>query len=117
MTKAEILNKLNTNVRWLERAILALDARQTDDERAGGVTVYDNDRGWNAADASLGSYLARYIRGCRRPEGQRLSGNWIDRARSMIRKYAGQLARIAAAKQEAQAYADSALAVLDQVAS
>jgi hypothetical protein len=113
MTKVEILNKLDTNVRWLERAILALDARQTDDERSSGATVYDNDKGWNAFDASFGSYLARYIKGSRRPEGERLSGNWIVKARRMVRKYAGQLSRIAAAKQEAQAYADAAVAVLN----
>jgi hypothetical protein len=88
---------------WLERGILAIDARQTEDEKRDGVTRYDNDRGWNATDAKLGSYLAKYIRRCRRPEGERLSGNWVSRAKAMMRKYAGQLARIAAARQAAMA--------------
>jgi hypothetical protein len=113
MTKGEIRAKLAVDNRWLERGILALDARQTDDERQSRQTVYDNDRGWNAADASLGGYLANYIRRCRRPEGQRLTGEWVARARAMMYKYAGQLARIAAAKSAARQHADTALAVLD----
>ncbi len=99
MTKQAIRSKINLDQRWLERGILALDARQTSDEQAGGVTIYDNDRGWNAADASFGGYLARYLRRSRRPEGQRLSGRFIQEARDMMQKYCGQLARIAAAKE------------------
>jgi hypothetical protein len=108
MDKAAILAKINTDQRWLERAILALDARQTEDERQSGQTVHDNDKGWNAYDASLGTYLANYLR-----SGRHLSGQWVTKARNMVRKYAGQLARIAAAKQAAKQHAEAALAALD----
>ena len=108
MDKAAILAKINTDQRWLERAIIALDDRQTADERAAGQTTHDNDKGWNAYDASLGTYLANYLR-----SGRHLSGAWNDKARRMVRKYCGQLARIAAAKQAARQHADSALAALD----
>jgi len=115
MTKAQIRSKLAVDTRWLERGILAIDAGQTADEQSSRQTVWDNRRGWNSADASLGGYLANYIRRCRRPEGQRLSGEWIARAREMMYKYSGQLARIAEAKAAARQHADSALAVLDTV--
>lgn len=99
LTKAQIRGKINLDQRWLERGVLALDARQTSDEQAGGVTIYDNDRGWNAADASKGGYLANYIRRCRRPEGQRLSGRFVQDARDLMQKYCGQLARNTSAKE------------------
>jgi hypothetical protein len=103
MTKAQIRSKLALDQRWLERGILVIDARQTPDEAASRQTHWDNNRGWNAADASLGGYLANYIRSSRRPEGQRLSGVWVQKVRAMMYKYAGQLARIAAARQAAAA--------------
>jgi hypothetical protein len=84
------------NQRWLERGILAIDRGQTEDEHKNVKTVWDNKRGWSAADAKLGSYLARYIRNSRKQEGFRLSGVWIERAKTLIVKYSGQLAKIAA---------------------
>lgn len=103
MTKYEIRSKINLDQRWLERAVLAIDARQTPDESAGQVTIYDNDRGWNAADAKFGGRLAKFIRTCRRPDGQRLSvyggRDYPQEARNLMQKYCGQLARIVAAKE------------------
>lgn len=95
VTKSQIRSKIVLDQRWLERAVLAIDARQEVDERAEGVTVYDNKRGWNAADAKHGSYLAKYIRTSRRDAGSRLSGRFVQEARNMMHKYCGQLARIA----------------------
>lgn len=95
MTKNLVRFKMANNQRWLERAILAIDARQTNDERAVRQTKYDNDRGWNAADARIGGYIAQFIRSSRNPEGQRLSGKWVSIARRIMHKYAGQLCRIA----------------------
>ncbi len=92
-----IRSNLATNNVWLERGIVAIDARQTSDEQSSGQTKYENGRGWNSADASYGSYLARYIR-----SGRHLSGQHLQRARRMMAKYAGQLAKVAAAKQAAK---------------
>lgn len=89
-----IREKLYTNQAWLEKGILAIDARQTPDEQDRGITAYQNGRGWNSSDASTGGYMAQYIRDCRRPLGQKLSGKWVDRARKMMGKYARQLLRI-----------------------
>jgi hypothetical protein len=86
-------NMLATNQDWLERAVLAIDERQTFDERQSQETKHRNAQGWNSADARYGGYLARYIR-----NGNRLSGSHVEKARRIIRKYAGQLVRIARAK-------------------
>lgn len=103
MMKNEIRSKINVDQRWLERAVLAIDNRQTPDEQAGQVTIHDNDRGWNAADAKFGARLANFIRRCRRPDGQRLSAHgdrdYPQEARNLMQKYCGQLARIVAAKE------------------
>ncbi len=96
MNRSFIRSKLAMNQKWLERGILAIDARQTMDEQESRETRWDNNQGWNAADAKLGSYLARWIRQHDyRPMGQRLSGEWIGKGRELMRKYAGQLVRIA----------------------
>jgi len=103
VTASQIRGKINVDQRWLERGILAIDARQTADEKACDVTIYDNGRGWNAADAKFGGRLAHFIRNCRRPEGKRLSvyggRDFPAEARAMMQKYCGQLSRIAAAKE------------------
>lgn len=97
MNVATIRSKIANDNAWLERGIVVIDARQTSDEQASGSTKYENGRGWNSADASYGGYLARYIR-----SGRHLSGKHLDRARRMMGKYAGQLAKVAAAKQAAK---------------
>jgi hypothetical protein len=98
MTKNAVRFMVANDQRWLERAVLAIDNRQTSDERAVRQTKWDNNRGWNAADARIGGYIASFIRNSRNPEGQRLSGKWVSIARRMIHKYAGQLARISQEK-------------------
>ena len=98
MTASEIRSKVMSNQKWLERAILAIDARQTVDEQASETTRYLNARGWSAADAKQGSYLARYIRNSRKAPGERLSGAWVDKGKVIIRKYCNQLSLIAAEK-------------------
>jgi hypothetical protein len=74
----------------VERAILAIYACQTADEQATKTTRHSNGRGFSGADASLGSYYARWIL-----EGKHLSGRHLARARTMSLKYVGQLADIA----------------------
>lgn len=77
----------------LERAILRIDERQTDDERNSGETRYSNGIGWSGADARVGTYMANYIR-----SGHTLSDGWRLRAMRLAFKYRGQLADIANAK-------------------
>lgn len=89
-----IRDRVNTSQMWLEDAILAIDARQTADERSTGNTIHLNGQGWNGRDANFGSSLARFIRNSRYPVGQRLTRKQVDKGRPMMHKYAGQLLRI-----------------------
>jgi hypothetical protein len=77
----------------VEKVLLAIDAGQTPDEKVVRTTRHYNARGWNKADAYWGGYMARYIRTCGRPLGQCLTGPWVERARTMLRKYARQYCR------------------------
>lgn len=96
MTRRFIRFKLWNDQRWLERAILAIDNRQTSDEKSNRQTIYLNKRGWNAADAKIGSYLASYIRNSPKPLGEKLSGKWVGIAKRVVTKYSGQLQLVAA---------------------
>lgn len=103
MTAAEIKEKINTDQRWLEHAVLAIDARQTQDEQEVKVTKHKNGCGWKPQDAKEGARLAGFLRRSSRPDGQRLSiyangRDGVAEARTLIQKYCGQLARIVKAK-------------------
>ena len=80
----------------VERAIVFLYRQQTEDEKATGTTTEKNNRGFNAADASDGIYMATWIINLKNPSRPRhLTGKWISKAREMVRKYSGQLADFA----------------------
>ena len=89
-TPEQIKAKLVTDQLWLERAVLAIYKRQTSAEQQSEATQLRNCVGFNAFDAQLASYLAKWLLA-----GRRLSGKWLERARRMMPKYAGQLADIA----------------------
>lgn len=94
MLDAQIIrSKLTTDQRWLEAAILALYAMQTQDEKQVGDTRHDNDRGFNSADARPLSYYARWLQ-----TGRHLTGRYLLDAQQRCQKYAKQLLRIAKAK-------------------
>ena len=89
-TKEEIRNLILTRQDALERAILAIHARQTTDEQREDTTKHSNGRGFNSPDARRGSYYARWIK-----LGRHLTGNHIVKARAMMQKYVGQLVIVA----------------------
>jgi hypothetical protein len=88
-----IREKIVTNQRWLEAAILALYALQTNDEVATSTTRHQNARGFNSADASKLSYYARWI-----SKGRSLNGKFLLDAQRRVQKYAKQLLALAEAK-------------------
>lgn len=88
--KDEIKQGLEKSDQWINRAILAIYHRQTEDEKSDSDTRYQNGIGFNSADASLLSYYARYIQN----KGS-LTGHHKEKARKRIKKYSGQLAKIA----------------------
>ena len=89
-TKESIRQLLMTNPIAVERAILAIYARQTASEQASETTREDNGEGFNAFDAKSGTYYAQWIR-----SGKHLSGQYLDKARKMSLRYVGQLLEIA----------------------
>jgi hypothetical protein len=95
--KFNIRAKLNTDFKWCRRALVVLYQRQTDDEQAATRTKHDNMRGFNQPDARRGSELAR-----KAMTPQLFAPAEVIEARNMLRKYAGQLARIANAKERAK---------------
>jgi hypothetical protein len=71
--------------------MVALFARQTNDEQASQSTKHHNGRGFNAFDAGTGSYFAKWIL-----SGRQLTGRHLEKARRVALRYVRQLASIAA---------------------
>jgi hypothetical protein len=86
MTKSQVRQLLLTNPRAVERAILALYHCQTVDEQRSSATCENNGKGFSAAHAERGSYLARWLL-----SGRHLTGPWVDKARAIALHYCGQL--------------------------
>jgi hypothetical protein len=82
-----------------ERAVVAIDERQTAAEQAARTTTEHNGRGWRGygSDASFGGDLAAKVR-----NGHRFSDRQAVYAMRLLAKYSGQLAQIAAAKAAAR---------------
>ncbi len=89
-TKDSIHNLLSSNDKAVARAVLAIYARQTNDEQATESTRHTNGAGFNHADAQRGSYYATYVQ-----RTGRLTGRHLELARKMVGKYWRQLAEIA----------------------
>lgn len=104
-TKKSIIALLATNDHAVERAILALRARQTSDEVRAERTKYKNDRGFNAPDARIGTSMAADIDRFGNLTGPQVA-LWRVRSKATgkmrIEKYAGQLLRIARAREAAK---------------
>lgn len=89
-----IRTKMTTDVAWIERAILALYARQTTDEQAVRTTRYFNMRGFRHGDDRFFSIAAETL----------LAGGHLNAQEALTKhgprlvKYSRQLARIAAEK-------------------
>lgn len=90
-TRGEIENKLSTNPVWVERAILALYARQTSDEQVSVETRHTNRKGFNKPDAKRMSFVANFL----------INGGHLTKEKALgvyagkLKKYSGQLAKIA----------------------
>lgn len=91
-TKESIINLIDTNDRAVERAIIAIYDRQTQDEKATSDTHHTNHRGFRSNHASKGSYYARWIL-----SGRHLTGHHLENARKIARHYHRQLLEIATA--------------------
>ena len=72
------------------RGVLAIYKLQTGDEQEGWCTKHLNGCGFSSVDASFGTEMALKITG-----GENLSKKQLEACRKMMRKYVGQLVRIA----------------------
>ena len=79
--------------RAVERAMLCLYDRQTQDEQSSSITRYSNQRGFSGAHSIRGSYYARWVL-----SGKALSGVHLQKARKIALSYARQLAEVANTK-------------------
>jgi hypothetical protein len=88
----------------LERAILAIYARQTADEQEIQGTSYKNGAGFSGTDALFGSSLAEQILQNKygKADGSRLSDKQKAVARKFMGKYWKQLLQIAQSKEQTQ---------------
>ena len=93
-TPDEIKALLDRSAEAVERGVVAIYKRQTEDERDAAETKHSNRIGFSAFHAHRGTYYARWIL-----SGRHLSGSHVERARKLVRHYAGQLYQIALGNQ------------------
>jgi len=93
MTKEQIQNKFDTDYRWLFRAVLAINAQQTADERTQETVKYHNNRGFTPSDAKFLCSVAKQIK-----SGYGMSQKQIFIIRKKMKKYIGQCMRLAKAE-------------------
>jgi hypothetical protein len=89
-TRGEIENMVRTNDRAVERAMLALLSRQTQDEQTQGTVNHHNGKGFAASNSKSGTYFAKWVE-----SGRNLTGKHLDKARKIALHHAGQLTDIA----------------------
>lgn len=94
-TKEFIQAKLSNDVRWIERAVLVLFSRQTDDEQTNKVTRWENGRGFNSSDSRYLTYVSNYLLG-----GRHLSGRHLEKVSAKMPKYWRQILEEIQMKQE-----------------
>ena len=94
-TIKSLLDRSNAAV---ERAVVAIFRRQTADEREAAQTRHHNNQGFAACHAHRGTYYAQWVL-----SGRHLDGRHLEKARRMVRRYAGQLCEIATARQGQEA--------------
>lgn len=89
-TKEQIAQKIATDDKWLIRGLLAIHNRQTEDEKHSETTKESNGVGFSAFDATILTDLVNQLK-----RTGYLSRRQIELVRKKMKKYAGQLARIA----------------------
>ena len=97
-SKESIAALLVNNDKAVYRALIVLFERQTADERDAGETNHLNGMGFNGRDAGFGTSLAKQV--LKWQDGLTnyptpLSMAQMSAARKLLRKYAGQLAKVA----------------------
>lgn len=92
-----IRDLLATNDRAVERAMVCIFERQTEDEQSSDDVRHHNGMGFAGWSARSGSYYAKWVM-----SGRRLTGKHLDKARKIASYHAGQLAAVANEKAQSQ---------------
>jgi hypothetical protein len=93
----EINGLLLTNPRAVERAMVVLHNRQTQDEKVVSATRHHNGVGFSSWAARRGSYYARWVLG-----GRSLSGRHLEQATRIALHHSRQLVEEANSRQSVQ---------------
>ena len=94
-TPEVVKQKILTDQRWLERAVVAIYERQIEREQDLFITEDYNERGFNNVDCRTGAFMAQWIK-----KGNHLTGKWIVLAKKIMPKYVNQLTAIAQGKEK-----------------
>jgi hypothetical protein len=89
-TKEEVKHLLQISNKMVQRSIVKIFEKQTEDEKRAETTSHHNGVGFNGVDAELLSSYAKQILA-----GRTLTEKQMHYARKKIVKYAGQLTKIA----------------------
>lgn len=92
-TRESICALLNRNLEAVERAMVVLLDRQTEDEKDNEQTKHLNGVGFSSCNARLGTYYGNWVK-----QGKHLSGVHVDKARRIAIKHVRQLVEVANAK-------------------
>jgi hypothetical protein len=92
-TKEQIKENLSTNPKWIERGIVVLYQRQTEDEKRSGNTITENRIGFNSSDSRYLSYCAKWVLG-----GNPLNEKHLKKCGKMLPKYWKQIMDIIKSK-------------------
>lgn len=91
--EAAIVRSLNTNPLAVEKAMLILLSRQTDDEKRESEAKYRNNRGFGGNTVTKGTYFAKWV-----ASGRHLTGHHLERARKIAIHHRKQLLEVAIEK-------------------
>ena len=60
-TKEQVKDLLATDLKWMERGVIVLYERQTEDEQKSGQTQVYNNRGFNGTDSRYMTWVAKWL--------------------------------------------------------
>lgn len=100
LTVEVIREKLMTDDKWLARALVALNDRQTQDEQRDETTKYHNEKGFRPAHAKRGTGMAQFFKrqGYLTPKQVAWWRAVTPAGKSRIEIYANQLLKVATEK-------------------
>lgn len=85
-TKEFIQHQLSTNPKWVERGLVVLFNRQTEDEQSSHETKWENGMGFNGSDSRYLTYCAKWVL-----QGRHLNEKHLQKCGGKLKKYWKQI--------------------------